>query len=47
MQSRRGKALDLYDRCIARGLPHGIFPTISNNMSHIVQGRDLSRFATR
>ena len=32
------QALDLYDRCITRGLPHVIFPTIYNNTSHIVQG---------
>ena len=31
-------ALDLYDRCITRGLPHVIFPTIYNNTSAIVQG---------
>jgi hypothetical protein len=31
-------ALDLYDRCITRGLPHVIFPTIYNNTSQIVQG---------
>ncbi len=30
-------ALDLYDRCITRGLPHVIFPTIYNNTSQIVQ----------
>ncbi len=30
--------LDLYDRCITRGLPHAIFPTIYNNTSAIVQG---------
>jgi hypothetical protein len=30
--------LDLYDRCITRGLPHVIFPTIYNNTSAIVQG---------
>jgi hypothetical protein len=30
--------LDLYDRCITRGLPHVIFPTIYNNTSQIVQG---------
>ena len=32
------EALDLYDRCITRGLPHVIFPTIYNNTSEIVQG---------
>jgi hypothetical protein len=32
------KSLDLYDRCITRGLPHVIFPTIYNNTSQIVQG---------
>lgn len=31
-------ALDPYDRCITRGLPHVIFPTIYNNTSQIVQG---------
>ena len=31
-------ALDYYDRCITRGLPHVIFPTIYNNTSQIVQG---------
>jgi hypothetical protein len=31
------EALDLYDRCITRGLPHVIFPTIYNNTSQIVQ----------
>jgi hypothetical protein len=31
-------AMDLYDRCITRGLPHVIFPTIYNNTSQIVQG---------
>jgi hypothetical protein len=31
-------ALDMYDRCITRGLPHVIFPTIYNNTSQIVQG---------
>ena len=31
-------ALDRYDRCITRGLPHVIFPTIYNNTSQIVQG---------
>ena len=31
-------ALDLYDRCITRGFPHVIFPTIYNNTSQIVQG---------
>jgi len=39
---RRGydgpEALDLYDRCITRGLPHVIFPTIYNNTSQIAQG---------
>jgi hypothetical protein len=30
--------LDLYDRCITRGLPHVIFPTIYNNTSAIIQG---------
>jgi len=30
-------ALDYYDRCITRGLPHVIFPTIYNNTSQIVQ----------
>jgi hypothetical protein len=28
----------MYDRCITRGLPHVIFPTIYNNTSQIVQG---------
>ena len=32
------EALDLYDRCITRGLPHVLFPTIYNNTSQIVQG---------
>jgi hypothetical protein len=32
------EAMDLYDRCITRGLPHVIFPTIYNNTSQIVQG---------
>jgi hypothetical protein len=32
------EALDYYDRCITRGLPHVIFPTIYNNTSQIVQG---------
>ena len=32
------QALDWYDRCITRGLPHVIFPTIYNNTSQIVQG---------
>jgi hypothetical protein len=32
------QALDYYDRCITRGLPHVIFPTIYNNTSQIVQG---------
>ena len=32
------QALDWYDRCITRGLPHVIFPTIYNNTSEIVQG---------
>jgi hypothetical protein len=32
------EALDLYDRCITRGLPYVIFPTIYNNTSQIVQG---------
>jgi hypothetical protein len=32
------QAMDLYDRCITRGLPHVIFPTIYNNTSQIVQG---------
>jgi hypothetical protein len=32
------EALDLYDRCITRGLPHVLFPTIYNNTSEIVQG---------
>jgi hypothetical protein len=32
------EALDLYDRCITRGMPHVIFPTIYNNTSQIVQG---------
>jgi hypothetical protein len=31
-------SLDMYDRCITRGLPHVIFPTIYNNTSEIVQG---------
>jgi hypothetical protein len=30
--------LDLYDRCITRGFPHLVFPTIYNNTSQIVQG---------
>jgi hypothetical protein len=30
--------LDLYDRCITRGFPHVVFPTIYNNTSQIVQG---------
>jgi hypothetical protein len=30
--------MDLYDRCITRGFPHVIFPTIYNNTSQIVQG---------
>jgi hypothetical protein len=34
----RPDALDMYDRCITRGLPHVIFPTIYNNTSQIVQG---------
>src|SRR5678815_5132035 len=32
------EALDLYDRCITRGLPHVIFPTIYNSTSQMVQG---------
>jgi hypothetical protein len=32
------ESLDMYDRCITRGLPHVIFPTIYNNTSQIVQG---------
>ena len=32
------QALDMYDRCITRGLPHVIFPTIYNNTSQIVEG---------
>jgi len=32
------EALDRYDRCITRGFPHVIFPTIYNNTSQIVQG---------
>jgi hypothetical protein len=32
------EAMDLYDRCITRGFPHVIFPTIYNNTSQIVQG---------
>jgi hypothetical protein len=32
------QALDWYDRCITRGLPHVILPTIYNNTSEIVQG---------
>ena len=32
------ESLDLYDRCITRGFPHVIFPTIYNNTSQIVQG---------
>jgi hypothetical protein len=32
------ESLDRYDRCITRGLPHVIFPTIYNNTSQIVQG---------
>jgi hypothetical protein len=31
------EAMDLYDRCITRGFPHVIFPTIYNNTSQIVQ----------
>jgi hypothetical protein len=31
-------SLDMYDRCITRGLPHVMFPTIYNNTSQIVQG---------
>jgi hypothetical protein len=31
------EALDHYDRCITRGLPHVLFPTIYNNTSEIVQ----------
>jgi len=31
-------ALDHYDRCITRGFPHVIFPTIYDNTSQIVQG---------
>ena len=30
--------LDRYDRCITRGFPHVIFPTIYDNTSQIVQG---------
>jgi hypothetical protein len=30
--------LDKYDRCITRGFPHVIFPTIYDNTSQIVQG---------
>ena len=32
------EGLDLYDRCITRGFPHLIFPTIYDNTSQIVQG---------
>ena len=32
------EAMDLYDRCIRRGFPHLIFPTIYDNTSQIVQG---------
>ena len=32
------EAMDLYDRCITRGFPHVIFPTIYDNTSQIVQG---------
>ena len=32
------ETMDLYDRCITRGFPHVIFPTIYNNTSQIVQG---------
>ena len=32
------EAMDLYNRCITRGFPHVIFPTIYNNTSQIVQG---------
>ena len=35
---RWSEAMDLYDRCITRGFPHVIFPTIYNNTSQIVQG---------
>ena len=41
------EALDLYDRCITRGFPHVIFPTIYNNTSQIVQGPGYVRCATR
>jgi hypothetical protein len=38
---RRGfdgpESMDLYDRCITRGFPHVIFPTIYDNTSQIVQ----------
>src|SRR5262245_32346907 len=30
--------LDKYDRCITRGFPHVIFPTIYDNTSQVVQG---------
>jgi hypothetical protein len=30
--------LDRYDRCITRGFPHVVFPTIYDNTSQIVQG---------
>jgi hypothetical protein len=30
--------LDKYDRCITRGFPHVVFPTIYDNTSQIVQG---------
>jgi hypothetical protein len=39
--------LDKYDRCITRGFPHVIFPTIYDNTSQIVQGPATCRFATR
>jgi len=32
------ESMDLYDRCITRGFPHVIFPTIYDNPSQIVQG---------
>src|SRR5204862_421580 len=32
------EAMGLYDRCITRGFPHVIFPTIYDNTSQIVQG---------
>ena len=39
--------LDLYDRCITRGLPHVIFPTIYNNTSADRAGAGLRRHPIR